>query len=230
MSALLVRKLTFGSYVNLIHDDFSILPKSFASVQNHVSKCQPELASAFTYVLAEACGSKPPDGVHASDSEFEDYVWMGARILPSNRNVSENIVWLWVYAFKLINTNADIARLQGVGKQLSKRTILKMAIDLGKYLLTAVEQDEGREMDDSLDSPPDTVRRTWSCINILAQLHAVASGTEDLISSSDSKSLILPAECRTLLPEPVALLSGEFRLSLPYCHAELLGYRHVANK
>lgn len=177
-------------------------------MQNHVSKCPQELASAFTYVLAVACASKPPDGAFASDSEIEDYAWTSARFLPLNRHVSENIVWLWMYSFMIIDTNADITRLRGSEKQLSKRTILKMAIDLGQYLLAAVKQDEVETADD-VDSLQNIVQRTWACINILAQLHAIGTGTEDAISSSYLESLALPGESRVLLAEPTAFLSGE---------------------
>ncbi len=197
------------SYVDLIHDDISILPRSFETVQNHVSKCSPKLASAFTYALAVACGSKPSDEHYASDTEFDEYAWMNARVSPLNRSVSENIVWLWVYTFMIVNSNADIARLRGIEKQVSKRTILKMAIDLGQYLLEGLEQNEIEQTDGSLDPTRSIVRRTWRCMSIFAQLHAIGTGTEDLSCSSESKSLASPAECRALLSESAAFLDGE---------------------
>ena len=178
-------------------------------MHKHVSKCPQKLASAFEHVLAVACGHKPPDRPYASDSKLEDYAWMNARVLPSNRHISENIVWLWVCTFMIINANDDIARLRGNERQLSKRTILKMAIDLGQYMLVTVEASDIDETDDSLDSTQNIVRRTWICISILAQLHAIGTGTEDPISLSDSKGLALPARCRTLLSEPAASLAGE---------------------
>jgi hypothetical protein len=208
-TSLYRRNLWPCSYVNLLHDDMSVLPKSFETVQNHASKCPQELASAFTYVLAVACGSKPPDGACASDSEIDDYAWFGARVLPLNRHISENIVWLWMYTFMIINANADVARLRGTRKQLSMRTILKMAIDLGQYLLRVVKQDEDEEAAEKVDSIQNIVQRTWACITILAQLHAIGTGTEEGISTGDYESLELLGESRMLLSEPTAFLSGE---------------------
>lgn len=185
------------------------MPKSYQTVQSHVRKCPQELASAFTYVLAVACGSQPPAGVYASEYEFEDYAWTHARVLPLRRHISENVVWLWVYTLMTINSNADISRLGGTVKHLSKRTVLKLAIDLGQYLLAAVEQDEIEEADDGLDSTQNIVRRTWTCIITLAQLHAIGTATEDPMGASASKIKVLPAECKTLLSKPAASIAGE---------------------
>jgi len=196
------------SYVNLVHDDMSVLPKSFESVRDHASKCPKELASAFTHVLTVACGSKPPDGACASETEVDDCAWFAARVLPLTRHISENLVLLWMYTFMLINANADVARLRGNRKLLSKRTILKMAIDLGQYLLRMVKHDEFEDVAEGVDSIKDAVLRTWACINILAQLHALGSGAEEGVNTSGYESLALPEESRLLLSEPTAFLSG----------------------
>lgn len=182
-------------------------------MQLHVSNCSQELAGAFTYVLAVACGSRPPNDVYVSDSEVEDYAWMNARILPPNRNFSENIVWLWLYTFMIINSSADIARLRGFEKQLSQQTMLKMAVDLGQYLLASTKQEDLDQTDESLASTQNIVRRTWICINTLAQLHAIGTGTENVISSRDSESFASAADCRMLLSEPASTLAGEYVLN-----------------
>lgn len=195
-----------------MHHDISVLPNTFEAVQNHVNRCRQEVASAFTYVLAMACGSRHSDEI---DFEVEDYAWMNARVLPANRNVSENIVWLWVYTFMIINSNADIARLRGSEKQLSKRTILKTAIDLGQYLLVVVtKKDEPQMIDKDPDCTQNIVRRTWICINSLAQLHAIGTGLDDITGLSHSEDLALATDCRTLLSEPTLLLAGEYGLIL----------------
>ncbi len=185
-------------------------------MQSHVSKCSRELASAFTYVLAVACGSKPPDGHYASDSEVEDYAWTNARVLPLNRHISENIVWLWLYTFMVVNVTTDVSRLRGNQKQLSRRTILKMAIDLGQHMLAAIKQDEVAESSDSHDPPRNIIQRTCSCISILAQLDAIGTGTEDPVSSSDWQWFLSTAELRAILSEPAAFLSGRWFLDLSY--------------
>ena len=178
-------------------------------MQRHVSNCPPRLASVFTSVLALACGSRLLGEESISESALDDYAWENARVLPLDRNESENIVWLWAYTFMLINTDANITRLQGFHKKLSKRTILKMAIDLGKDLLLAAQRDMMGQTDDGLDPPQNILWRTWNCISIIAQLHAIGTGTEDPISSNDSKELSLPTESRNLLSEPTAFLAGE---------------------
>ena len=185
-------------------------------MQSHISKCSRELASAFTYVLAVACGSKPPDGHYASDSEVEDYAWANARVLPLNRHISENIVWLWLYTFMVVNVNADVSRVRGNQKQLSRRTIIKMAIDLGQHLLAAIKQDEVAESSDSHDPTQSIIQRTCSCISVFAQLDAIGTGTEDLVTSSDWQHLSSIAELRAILPEPAAFLFGGWFLDLPY--------------
>lgn len=206
------RKLMVCSYIELLHDNISILPRSFETVQHHIVKCPRKLASAFTYVLAAACGSKPPEEDYVSHAEFEDYAWANARNLPSSRDISENIVWLWVYTFMLIDADADITRLRGREKKLSKLTILRVTRDLGRYLLMAVQQGDIEEVDDCLDSTQNVVRRTCSCIGILAQLHAIGTGTGDTIDSKDLQPDALPAECRTLLSEATTFLAGEYYL------------------
>jgi hypothetical protein len=178
-------------------------------VQSHVSKCPLKLASVFTSVLALACGSKLPGDETFSESDLDDYAWENARVLPLNRNPSENIVWLWVYTFMLINTDANISCLRGIQKSLCKRTVLKMAIDLGKDMLSTVQQDVMDQTDDGLDPPQNTVWRTWTCISIIAQLHAIGTGTVDPISSNDLKDLSPPTDSRNLLSEATAFLAGE---------------------
>jgi hypothetical protein len=195
--------------VNLVHEDMSVLPKSFETVQDHASKCPKELASAFTHVLTVACGSKPPDGACASESEVDDCAWLGARVSPPTRPISENLVLLWMYTFMLINAGADVARLRGNRKQLSTRAILKMAIDLGLYLLRLVKQDDFEDAAEGVDSIKDAVLRTWACINILAQLHALGTEAEEGVNMSPYESLALPEESRMLLSESTAFLSGK---------------------
>ena len=181
-------------------------------MQSHVSKCPPKLASIFTSVLALACGFKLPEEDLTPESELDDYAWASARVLPRDRILSENIVWLWVYTFMLVNSDANIPCLRGGPKKLSKPTVLKMAIDLGKELLAAVQQDVMEQTGDGLDPPQNIVWRTWNCISIIAQLHAIGTGTEDLMTSSNSKSLSLPSDSRNLLSEPTAFLAGEWCL------------------
>lgn len=178
-------------------------------MQYHVSRCPQQLASAFTHVLGVICGCKPSDVAYVSVTELEDYAWANARILPTNREFSENIVWLWVYAFMLINADTDIARLRGIGSQLSKQTILKLAIDLGQYFLSDVRHGEPEETHDGIHSTRSLVQRTWSCINIYAQLHAIGTGTEDWISTDNSKRLSPQPDIRSLLSESTAFLAGE---------------------
>lgn len=179
-------------------------------MQSHVIKSPPKLASIFTSVLAFACGSKLPGEEFIPESELDDYAWANARVLPLSRSLSENIVWLWVYTFMLVNTDANILCLRGIPKKLSKPTVLKMAIDLGKELLLAVQQDVLEQTGDGLDPPQNIVWRTWHCISVIAQLHAVGTGTEDQVSSNDLKSLSLPTDSRNLLSEPTTFLAGEW--------------------
>lgn len=160
-------------------------------------------------MLAVASGAERPDGTYNSDSELEKYVWLNARTLPLNRRTSENVVWLWLYTLMAVNSDADITRLRGTEKQLPKGIVLKMAIDLGQYLLSVVENDDGERNPDSLDSTRNMVQRSWSCINILAQLHAIGTGTGDSISPSDADNVTLPLEWRELLSDSTAFLAGE---------------------
>ena len=109
----------------------------------------------------------------------------------------------------LINADGDIVCLRGFGKKLSKRTILKMAIDLGQDLLSATHRDVIEQTEDGLDPPQNIVRRSWNCIIIISQLHTISTGGEHQISSNDSKALSSPTDTRNLLSEPTALLAGE---------------------
>jgi hypothetical protein len=199
----------------------SILPTSFEIVQGYVGKCPAELASAFTFVLAVVCGSKPPDGIHDSEVELERYAWMQARIPPSTRSISENVVWLWVYSLMVVSTTPDLTRLRGSEKQLSSRTVLKMAIDLGQYLLAETKQHGVEDSHDLLDSTRNVVRRTWSCIKVFAHLHAIGTGTEASPSSSDKEYLRVP-ECRTFMSEPSAFHAGKCPLNPQQFVADLV--------
>jgi hypothetical protein len=200
--------------VDRLHEEFSILPKSFETVQKHVVKCSSKLASAFSRTMAIACGQKPPDGAFNSNADLEDYAWDNARILPANRNLSENIVWLWIYTFMIIIADADIARIRGRESGLPKPTLLKIATDLGRYLLASVTDNGSQEKEDGLDPVHNIMQRTWHCIVVLAQLHAIGTATAELITSTDSESLLPPAESRSLVSEPIAFLSGGCRFPL----------------
>ena len=160
-------------------------------------------------MLGVTCGCKLSETSHSSVANFEDYAWAKARVLPTNRRFSENLVWLWVYSFMLINVDADIACLRGSERQLPKQTILKMAVDLGQYLLSDVGQAEIEETSDGNHSPRSLVHQAWGCINIFAQLHAIGTGTEDLISNGDSKRLSLQADLGPSFSSVTAFLAGK---------------------
>lgn len=178
-------------------------------MQIHVGKCPGELASAFTYILAETCGSEPPDGMPVFENGIQDFAWTSARFPPSNRDRSENIVWLWTYTLMLISIDPDVSCLREVDRQLSKRTVFKMANDLGHYLLTITSRDGVGEISDGIESTQKTIQRTCLCIYTVGQLHAIGAGKEDLISSTNLETLPLSADCTALVSGPTAFLASK---------------------
>jgi hypothetical protein len=187
----------------------SILPASYATVQSYVDKCPQEMALAFTRVLAVVCGTRTPDGASPSEARIRELAWTNARLPSSTRNVSENVVWLWIYTLMLITIDADIARLRGLDDHLSKRTILRMAIDLGQYLLSAVGQDGFQEPSDVCELTINTIQRTRICITTLARLHAISAGREESIGTTGSEGIGLSADYRALLSDSTAFLASK---------------------
>jgi hypothetical protein len=133
--------------------------------------------------------------------EVEDYVWAQAKVQPTTRKNEENIVCLWVYIFMVLNTENDLSKLQGMHGGLSQATLVKLAYDLGSFLISQTQLDaEAPE-----DSESVLVRRAYYIIGILSTLHAVATGTE---SPSPSPSMKIGSfdEISSILPDESALL------------------------
>lgn len=132
---------------------------------------------------------------------MEDWVWAQAKIQPSTREKSENIVFLWVYMFMVFNTEKDLSKLRGNHGGLSQGTLVKLARDLSFFINeTAQLRREPRGETDIL-----LVRRAHYVVGILSTLHAMSTATESPtalqtmeIGSFDEMASILPDESALL--------------------------------
>jgi hypothetical protein len=200
-----------------------ILPNSAGDISTHLKMCPTQQRSAFLFACGTACGWKlPTPSSFSSYAELEDYVWSEARQNPLFRPAHENLVWLWIYLFMLVNADNDLSRLRGNrNTDLGKDRLTKMAVDLGRFVLKNFKQEIPPEAEGLTISIVDLVRQAWNCIGILARLHAVGTATEDDIPMNNFDSIGTSPDCARLLTEEASFLARKsfppMQLSPPIC-------------
>lgn len=120
-----------------------VLPNSAGDISIHLKMCPTQQRNAFLYTYGIACGKKlPAQRPFNSYGEFEDYVWSEARQNPVFRTAHENIVWLWIYLFMLVNAEDDLSRVRSSGNtDLGKDRLIKMSVDLGRFVIKKFKQE-----------------------------------------------------------------------------------------
>jgi hypothetical protein len=189
-----------------------ILPNSTGDISTHLKMCPAQQGNAFLYAYGTVCGRKPPaqTSFH-SYGELEDYVWSEARQNPVFRTTHENLVWLWIYLFMLVNAENDLPRLRGSrDNDLGKDRLIKMSVDLGRFVIKNFKQEITQEVEGLTNSIVDLARQAWNCIGILARLHAIGTATEDDISMNGFDSIGSSRDCARLLTEQASFLARKF--------------------
>ena len=187
-----------------------VLPNSAGDISAHLKMCQTQHRNAFLYTYGIACGRKlPAQRPFNSYGELEDYVWSEARQNPVFRTAHENIVWLWIYLFMLVNAEDDLSRVRSSGNNdLGKDRLIKMSVDLGRFVIknfkqVAAPETEGR----TTSSIVDVARQAWNCIGILARLHGIATAADDDIPMSGLDSIGSNRDCGRLLNDEASFLA-----------------------
>ena len=199
-------------YYEFVAPMLPILPESIEATTKHIRASPAGLRHAFFYASSCAFGSTQLSMEHyASYRALEEYVWTEARQAPWFRSTSENLVWLWTYVFMTLNADNDLARCRGSENTLPQTRMIKIAIDLARFLLKELSDgDDLSTAKDLSDSPYTLARRAWNCICILARLYAVGTATEDDIPLDDRRGIGL-AESGDLLGSDIALfLAGKW--------------------
>jgi len=106
----------------------------------------------------------------------------------------------------IIHADSDLKRLRGNDLVLSKSILIKLAVDLGSFVLKNVEPDVSQP-EEPADSNAILVRRAWNCIGILARLHAISTATDDNIAPHDFDDIGSAEDCATILPEVTSFLA-----------------------
>jgi hypothetical protein len=186
-----------------------ILPSSDGDISAHLQMCSMQQGNAFLYLYGTVCGQKlPTQSSFHSYGELEDYVWSEARQNPVFRTAHENIVWLWIYLFMLVNADNDLSRLRGsANNDLGKDRLIKMSVDLGRFVIKNFKQEIPPEAEGLTTSIVDVARQAWNCIGILARLHSVGTATEDDISLNNFDSIGSSRDCARLLTEKASFLA-----------------------
>ena len=96
----------------------------------------------------------------SSERELEDFVIENAKQNPKSRTSVQNVVWLWIYSFMILNSDADLERLTGVGRPLLKSSLIELACATAE-----------------VDDPE--VSRVRACLGVLTRLHALGTGSRD---------------------------------------------------
>lgn len=186
-----------------------ILPNSAGDISTHLKMCPAQQESAFLYAYGTVCGRKlPAQTAFHSYGELEDYVWSEARQNPVFRTAHENLVWLWIYLFMLVNADNDLSRLRGSrNNDLGKDRLIKMSVDLGRFVIKHFKQEIPPETEGLTTSIVDLARQAWNCIGILARLHAIGTATDDDISMNSFDSIGSSRDCARLLTEEASFLA-----------------------
>jgi hypothetical protein len=160
------------------------------------------LTHAFSYALSTAQGySRPTGNFFKTYQEMEDYVWDRAKVLPSTRENSQNIGFLWVYLLMIFNAEKDLKKLNGGPFGLAQATLIKLACDLSSFLT--------KEAQLNTETPEESefllVRRAHYVVGMLSTLHALGTGIESLtpLPTMERGSF---NEMASILPEQSALL------------------------
>jgi hypothetical protein len=182
--------------------------------------CPTQQGSAFLYLYSTVCGQKlPTQSSFHTYGELEDYAWSEARQHPVFRTAHENIVWLWIYLFMLVNADNDLSRLRGSGNnELGKDRLIKMSVDLGRFVIKNFKQEIPPEAEGLTTSIVDVARQAWNCIGILARLHSVGTATEDDISLNNFDSIGSSRDCARLLTEKASFLARKSSFARCYGH------------
>lgn len=191
-----------------------ILPNAAGDISTHLKMCPTPQGNAFLLACGTACGwTLPTPSSFSSYTELEDYVWSEARQNPLFRTAHENLVWLWIYLFMLVNADGDLTRLRGSrNNDLGKDRLVKMAVDLGRFVIKNFKQEIPPEAEGLAHSIVDLARQAWNCIGILARLHAVGTATEDDIPMNNFDSVGSSRDCARLLTEEASFLARQSSL------------------
>ena len=186
-----------------------ILPNSTGDISTHLKMCPILEVNGFLHAYHTACGrERPTQRSFNSYGELEDYVWSEARQNPIFRNAHENIVWLWIYLFMLVIADNDLSRWRGSrSNDLGKGHLVKMSVDLGRFVIKNFKQDIPPEAEGLTTSIVDVARQAWNCVGILARLHAIGTATEDDIPLNNFDSIGSPRDCGRLLTEESSFLA-----------------------
>jgi hypothetical protein len=186
-----------------------ILPNSPDDISAQLKVCPVQQRNAFLYVYGTACDRKlPTQGSFHSYGELEDYVWSEARQNPVVRSTHENIVWLWIYLFMLVNADNDLSRLRGSrNNDLGKDRLIKMSVDLGRFAIKNFKQEIPPDEEGLTTSIVDVARQAWNCIGILTRLHAISTATEDDIPLHNFDSIGSSHDCARLLTDTASFLA-----------------------
>ena len=161
--------------------------------------------------MARACVVEVPDDVFSTELKFEDYVWAKARGLPLTRGKAQNIVWLWILTFMLLNADCELGRLVGWSDLLPKAMIADLAIYLVQQIKPSTELTSTAQIDAGFETEYDTVSRTYFCMAVLVRLFNIGSGDEDQLKATDVifRKLVKTQDLLALMTPKTAFLSSK---------------------
>ena len=169
-------------YLDRVHPTLPMLASTQSILVHYWRKCQLSGGQRLVLALQDALGLMKVNSMNdnssvSAQSNIVDTLFSSARQHPKDRSSAENLTFLWLCCLAHVLYQEDISRQ----KQIDKHRLLQIAIDVCLFLIQRVDA----EPDGDVDTIPMLSRRTLNTLSILARLHTLGTGTEDLVPGSD---------------------------------------------